>query len=216
MGATVNLKQDRALQSREKLLRAAILLFSQHGFEATGLRMVAQHAGTSFQVIAYHFGTKEDLWRAAVDRLWEDAYANLSRAVIPMSAEAGEDPKRLFRHHVRNLLAWNARYPHLRRISTQEFLAQSERYTNVILPHLREFMRHSRSLITDLTNAGLVKDLSAEEIQVLYRGLMVCNSIAPDEQELLTGKPCDDDESLDWQTDLLMKIFFRDQAPAFV
>lgn len=54
-----------------RLLDAAIRLFAERGFDATSVRDLTQAAGANQAAIHYHFGSKDDLLRAATDRVVE-------------------------------------------------------------------------------------------------------------------------------------------------
>ncbi|GGY55427.1 CerR family C-terminal domain-containing protein [Pseudoduganella sp. SL102] len=53
-------------QSRERLLGAAMQLFAAQGFNATSTREIALAAGANVAAIAYYFGDKAGLYRAAL------------------------------------------------------------------------------------------------------------------------------------------------------
>lgn len=53
-------------QSRERLLAAAMRLFAAGGFNATSTREIALAAGANVAAIAYYFGDKAGLYRAAL------------------------------------------------------------------------------------------------------------------------------------------------------
>ncbi len=50
--------------SRARLLRAALALFSQHGYAKTSTREIAEAAHTNVAAISYYFGDKAGLYRA--------------------------------------------------------------------------------------------------------------------------------------------------------
>lgn len=50
--------------SRERLLRAGLALFAQHGFSKTSTREIAVAAHTNIAAISYYFGDKAGLYRA--------------------------------------------------------------------------------------------------------------------------------------------------------
>ena len=50
--------------TRLRLLRAALQLFSERGFAQTSVRAIAEAAGTNVAAIAYHFGDKARLYTA--------------------------------------------------------------------------------------------------------------------------------------------------------
>jgi TetR/AcrR family transcriptional regulator, regulator of cefoperazone and chloramphenicol sensitivity len=57
------LRQDGE-QSRERLMRAGLALFAQHGFAKTSTREIAESAQTNIAAISYYFGDKAGLYRA--------------------------------------------------------------------------------------------------------------------------------------------------------
>ena len=54
--------------TRLRILDAAECLFMQHGFEATGLRLVTAKAKANLAAVNYHFGGKDELFRAMLAR----------------------------------------------------------------------------------------------------------------------------------------------------
>ena len=55
-----------AATSKQALLRSAQLLFGQRGYEGTTIRDIGEHAGADAALIARYFGSKADLYIAAV------------------------------------------------------------------------------------------------------------------------------------------------------
>lgn len=56
------------MSTKEKVLKSAIELFSIKGFEGVSIREIADHAGVHFSGIRYHFGDKENLYKACLSR----------------------------------------------------------------------------------------------------------------------------------------------------
>ncbi|WP_424215093.1 TetR/AcrR family transcriptional regulator [Streptomyces sp. BI20] len=65
--ASVN--EELRRRSRERLLRAAVELVAEHGYEATTLGQIADRAGTARGLISYYFPSKRHLVQSAVHRL---------------------------------------------------------------------------------------------------------------------------------------------------
>ena len=203
-------KQRRGQESREALLNAATELFSGNGFEATSLRRIASDAGVSFQVIAYHFGSKLELWLAVVNRLWDAAFVNLGRAAV---RGPDDDPRRALLRSIHSGLTWNSREPHLRRIFTHEFLSRSDRYHEFLLPKLREFVRLAQYRVSAVTEKAGITELTTTEILLLYRSFLVCNALTPDEFEMTSGLDSASDEFIQMELNLLSRLIFG-SAPA--
>jgi AcrR family transcriptional regulator len=58
----------RAAPGSDRLLDTALVAFATHGFEGAGTRGIAEAAGAPQGLIRHHFGSKEGLWRAVVER----------------------------------------------------------------------------------------------------------------------------------------------------
>ena len=76
----------QAADRREQLIETAIDLFSQKGFKGTTTREIAAQAGVTEAVIFRHFATKEQLYKAIIDRkvnspLFEKWIAELREAM---------------------------------------------------------------------------------------------------------------------------------------
>src|SRR5436305_14322020 len=67
MADAETLAPSRAEATRAALVRAALDLFADRGFEATSTREIAAAAGANIAAIAYHFGGKEGLRAACAD-----------------------------------------------------------------------------------------------------------------------------------------------------
>src|SRR5918996_5272493 len=61
-------RTEHHVDTREALLDAAEALFSEHGIQASSLRMITHQAGANLAAVHYHFGSKEGLVRAVFSR----------------------------------------------------------------------------------------------------------------------------------------------------
>lgn len=131
---------------RERLLGAALAAFAAHGFEGANLRAVAAEAGVDPALVAHHFGSKIDLWRAAVGSLLPD----LERALaLCAEAKAADPALRRLSVAVEALCDLHAARPALPRLLSREIGDPGERlehlealvlrgYREALLPPLRE------------------------------------------------------------------------------
>lgn len=61
-----DVKQQRALETRDKLLRAAAEVFAESGFAGASVARIAQRAGLTLGALYFHFSNKEALAREIV------------------------------------------------------------------------------------------------------------------------------------------------------
>lgn len=60
-------KQERSRATRQRLLESAIDCLARHGWHATTMAVVAEHAGLSRGAAQHHFPTREELITAALE-----------------------------------------------------------------------------------------------------------------------------------------------------
>ncbi|HEY6599330.1 MAG TPA: helix-turn-helix domain-containing protein, partial [Pseudomonadales bacterium] len=93
-----DLVQDRAVVTRDKLLEAAIRTFASVGYDAASTRQIEADAGVKRGLIAYHFKTKDVLWKAASEWLFAQATEELASA---QRHAAAIDPRARMRYFIR-------------------------------------------------------------------------------------------------------------------
>jgi TetR/AcrR family transcriptional regulator len=64
------MKSRTAIPARDRLLEAALTLFSEKGYVATGTQEIIDAAGVSKPVLYHHFHSKEGLFRELVDGIY--------------------------------------------------------------------------------------------------------------------------------------------------
>lgn len=78
---------------RQRLLRAALELFTARGYAATTVREIVVAAGVTKPVLYYHFGSKEGLYLA----LLEESFATFEGLLSEFVARPGTARERLLR-----------------------------------------------------------------------------------------------------------------------
>jgi TetR/AcrR family transcriptional regulator len=82
-------KTRDASRSRRAILDAAERLFAQRGFAGTTMQEVGESAGMSRGAPAYFFGSKRSLYKAVVQRVFEDRHQVLAPGFAVAEAIAG-------------------------------------------------------------------------------------------------------------------------------
>lgn len=60
-------KKQHKIESRKRILQAAIFLFSRHGFAETGMRELVAEADVNLSMVNYFFGSKKGLLKEILD-----------------------------------------------------------------------------------------------------------------------------------------------------
>jgi AcrR family transcriptional regulator len=63
------------MNARTRILDAAMLVFRRHGFRRSSIEQAAEAAGLTRQALYHHFKSKEVLFRAVIERFYENSLA---------------------------------------------------------------------------------------------------------------------------------------------
>ena len=113
----------------DAVLDAALDAFAERGFEGTSVREIARDLGVSHNLIPQRIGSKDDLWRAAVDR----GFGSLATALATALAEVDDDADDLdrLRAMIVRFVEANAARPALLRIISREAVSPGWRFDHL-------------------------------------------------------------------------------------
>jgi AcrR family transcriptional regulator len=115
-------------------MNTAISAFSISGYDGVSVRQLEEQAGVKRGLVAYHFSDKAQLWRAAVDRLFEE----LAEDLLPrVESLADVEPIEAARGFVRTFVRYSAEHPELNRLMMQESVAASWRVNYLVDQHIK-------------------------------------------------------------------------------
>lgn len=145
-------QQQRSIITQQKLLDAAIQAFSENGFKGTSTRDIADRAGVHHPLITYHFKNKDQLWRAATDRIFREFHISLVKAM----AEVPEvDPKARAEAFIRTYVKYAYVQPALHKIILQESSYQSKRLDWLVENHLKPLYDMVKGQLIKLQELGV-------------------------------------------------------------
>jgi AcrR family transcriptional regulator len=126
--------QKRAEETKSQILAAAIGLFSTFGYEGVSIRTVESQARVKRGLVAYHFGPKEELWKAAVDALFGDSNEMMIELATSMMDLA---PEARSRAAIGAFVRFSAQRPEVSRLMVQEGRARSWRLDYLLEHYVR-------------------------------------------------------------------------------
>ena len=74
---------------QDRILDAATLVFRRHGFRRSSIEQAAEAAGLTRQALYHHFESKEALFRAVIERMYEAALAAANAAAAAREKAGG-------------------------------------------------------------------------------------------------------------------------------
>ena len=119
MTTTVEQRSHRpsADPTRARILESALDLFSERSFEGASTRLIAERAGVQQPLLSYHFGNKEELWKAAVAQVFDDLARLMNERIDGLR---GVDELTVAKLVVADFVRFSAAHPELHRIIMQE------------------------------------------------------------------------------------------------
>ncbi|MCZ6834237.1 MAG: CerR family C-terminal domain-containing protein [Planctomycetota bacterium] len=123
-------------QTRSALLKSSITLFSQRGYADVGIREIADAAGANIASIKYHFGSKKDLYLAAVAEVMgrnnsENAWKDLSE--VPDDPRlAAQELIQFLRHSLKHLIPPGSSVESCSSLMIREALHPSEAFDSIV------------------------------------------------------------------------------------
>jgi AcrR family transcriptional regulator len=139
--------------TQRRILDAALDLFADRSFDGASTRDIAERAGVSQPSLAYHFHSKDELWRAAVDGVFAELVATLTGRIDGLR---GVDPVTTARLVLREFIGFAAAHPQLHRIVSQESSCEGERFEYLIDVHVRPLFEQATAMFAELSERGAV------------------------------------------------------------
>lgn len=197
-------QQQRSIQTQKKLLDAALEAFSENGFKGTSTRDIADRAGVHHPLITYHFKNKEELWRAATDRVFSKFSASLLQA---RDAAKGQKPRQRMASMMRAYVHYASKNPALHKLMLQESSRKSSRLDWLVETHLRPLSEAVVEELKALQKNGIVPPgdpaLLFNLIRVTSGGILALAA----EIKATSGIDFDEPENVDALAEMIIRIF---------
>ncbi len=195
--AKSTLPRDQGVKANAKqaILHAALAIFARDGFHGASLANIAEKAGVLAPLIPYHFGSKDNLWRATVHY----ALGDLNREADTIKrASRGLAPLDRLSLQIRSFTHFAARYPDHFGLLCSEARPGSERFEWIKENFTGGFLNSLKSLLQEAQDQKLIRDVSIDHLSFILLGAILMYFTAN------TQLPSDDIERLaDEHADLI-------------
>ncbi len=145
-------------RNRQRILDAALEVFSNHGFRGATLDQIAAEAGLSKPNLLYYFDSKETVHRALLTRLLDDWLAPL-RKLDPSGAPDVE-----ILSYMHRKLEMSRAYPRESRLFANEILQGAPRLEGFISTELRALVDEKASVIAAWARAGRIAPIDPHHL----------------------------------------------------
>lgn len=191
--------------TRERILVAALDLFSELSFEGATTREIAARAGVTQPLLNYHFSSKDELWFAAVDRIFAELNGALTARAQGLR---GVDELTTAKLLIREFVYFCAAHPQLHRIITQECKSDGPRMDWLVERHVRPVYEQTTAMLDGLVTAGHLPDVPAAHLYYILTGAAPTMFVLSPECRRLTGLDPQAPEVIEAHADAVISLLF--------
>lgn len=168
-------------ETRELILREALLVFAEKGFDGATTRDIASAARVNHGLIPYYFGTKLKLWQEAVDRAFGDMKTGLEKLMVdPSIVDDRDRAARMIRAHVYYVAA----HPEFVRLMHEEGKRRGPRMRWIVDRHVKPLYE---AIATLLERGSLGLDVTPLHFFYVFAGAVGVIFHQAEECKRLTG-----------------------------
>jgi TetR/AcrR family transcriptional regulator len=195
----------------ERILEAALESFSQNGFDGARTRNIAERAKVTLGLVQYHFGTKDELWRAAVERAFRDLDEGAGRLIANPS---GLDERMLLRELIRAHVHFVAKHTEFIRIMHDEGKRRGPRMRWMTDNFVRPLFDKVSPLIARAQKTGiLISDVDPAHLVYALIGAIGMFFHQAEECKRLTGIDPSDSAAIDAHCRVVESLFLGRNLP---
>ena len=110
-------RAEATTEARERILQAALEAFAENGFDGSKTRDIAARAKVNLGLVQYYFGTKLELWKAAVDHACGELVEGLTAV---LASPDDEPPRERIARVIRAHCGFVSRHPEFARLMHEE------------------------------------------------------------------------------------------------
>jgi len=200
--------QRRAMEARDRILKAAIEEFAEHGFSGTSMRVVATKAKVQHPALTYYFQSKEGLWRAVMAVL-NERFTSMYRARL--QGLRGVDSTTTLRLIMEDFIRFSAENPRFHRLMDHEAGKGGERMTWLVDNFVGDSLKMLTGLIRAAQKEGRFVEGDAHHLVYLFIGAATRIFMLAAEVKRISGRSPITPNYIDEHVELCLRLFFRDK-----
>jgi AcrR family transcriptional regulator len=156
---------------RQQILEAALTEFAEKGFQEASLAAIARRLGVTAPLVLYHFGSKANLWREALEVFCANLAAVVQRAAEDGNGMEGREALRLLVRRLVHFFATNRAAYRLMRDEGGVENGQSDWFTS---KNLRPIIGQIEAVYNRAVEEGAVRPAPFETTFFMILGAVSC------------------------------------------
>src|SRR5271170_3920580 len=179
-------RAEQREDTRNRIVVAAAKAFAEMGFRAASTRAIAAHAGVNQGLITYYFKSKQELWKAAAGRIFEQLREILEQ---PLDDIEAADRRAHARELIREYVRFAAAHPELFRLTVEEGKQSDARMRWLVDTHLKPFYERFEQFAAN--NSRVNREFLPHAFYALAGGASMIFAIRPECRRLTGLDPAD-------------------------
>lgn len=199
-------QQARSADTKARILDAALKVFAEQGFDAANVRDIADLAGATHPMITYHFGSKDELWRAAVEAMFE----RIEQDVVRPVAGIENDPVLRFKLRTVLYVRYCAAHPEHAQITISEAVRGGERLTWMV----KTFVKRNHAVMIPeiklMMQLGVIPKTSVVGMLYALAGMCQLPFVIAREADIAFETDISTAKAIKQHTDVVFQLLFRE------
>ena len=151
------------MQNRDRLesdiLRQAVRVFAESGYEGAAIATIAERAGLSKQNLMYYFPTKQQLYQRVLDDVLDDWLARMD-----LLANPDDEPRDVLRAYISAKLRFSREQPWASRVYALEVINGAPLYGEQIRERVVPLLRKDIAVFEQWIAAGRIAPVNATHL----------------------------------------------------
>ncbi|MEM8888789.1 MAG: TetR/AcrR family transcriptional regulator [Bacteroidota bacterium] len=188
------------------ILRTALKSFARNGFRGVSLNSLAKEVGVADSNLHYHFGSKEELWKSALNLVGGEIIKeldNLSRLIKDLD---GIQQMKLFN---KQIVYVSARYPEFQQIVVQEVFSKSDRSKWLIENLLGKIYHYMDTVRIEEQKKGRIKEIPSPNMTSFIIGSITTLFSRSYQMETLYNLNPFDEKEVEKHADIINDLLFN-------
>lgn len=199
-------EQQRAIETREKIIEAAEAEFVNRGYEGASTREISKLAGVQHTMVPYHFSGKEGLWQAVLDRLIRD-FTILQKTRF--EGLRGVDNRTKLRLLLEEFIRYSAANLNLHKLMTAAAAGSGPQLDTIVSEYLAEYFAMIAGLIAEVQEEGGFVDGDPHYLHYLFIGAATRIFMQSPEVARVMGRSPLEPDFVDLHVEKCLDLFFR-------
>ena len=199
-------KDGKAARTRKKLLDAGVEMFAKYGYFGASTRQIEAAAKVQRNLIIYHFGGKDDFWKACMEHLFQQFVGTTLSELMSIPYEK---PEQRLRELIMRYFRASAEHPEIHQIFVEEGKRDDWRLQWLVDKYAKQFYAVVVGLYEQARELGIAPDIGPVGFFYVLTGSSAVFSLAPECRQL-TGKDPMTDAMIEEHATNIAKLLIRE------